>query len=994
MTGLRSYRAETSVDFSDLNLLAIVGATGSGKSSLLEAITYALYGTATWGGGNVKALIADGAISMSVSLSFEADGQRWQITRKASRAAYPGSSQELKCLSDPGRQKIDGAADVKKRVRELIGLDYVGFRSCVLLPQGRFDQLLKSAPAHRVSILKGILGLDSLEAVRGRAQELEQLVSARFEAILKARGQFLPDPRATHDACEKEIVRLTPRMEQLTRLEERVQNLVIEVAEHRRAAETHSESADRLAGLIDAELLDRLRALEQLEDELLEARSAAAADAEAAEHKARRAKKAVADARQNGRNSAAIIGLQAKIAAAHTELEGIAEALARLERARTQLATDHEHLLAERARATELARVQKQQTEDEQQAYAMATQAGEAAAAVTAQIHSLVAARKKLATAEADMRDRSTKLGLAQQHAKAALQRHQEADVAHSAALAEADKAHRIDAAARAAHGCRPGDSCPVCAQLLPEDFAVPETSVDLTVLDEACAAARQIERAALTALSQAQAAEKAAADWVEAATRTRDVEMAAWLELQATPLPSFLDPESVVADEATLALVNEPAAEAVRKHRTAHDALKTTSREHQQIDAEVNATARALAAREADVAIESDRSEGRKQGLRAALGLLPDWVGAAESADVAALTECSQGLSVALEEAEAREQLAETAGERAVERQRALAALKERMNAEVERPAVNERNALCSLAGELDRHREQPMLPGSSSALTSADLSAWGKQVVDASVTTLRTLQARVDREQQDADTKRQEGLALLRSSSFDKSTELRDAVIDVAGAIKRATSERQRAAAQLEPVKRLDTLGSRAEQLRAGLRELSFQLGDGKFVGFVVEQRQRALLALASGILGEVTSGQYGFTEDFEIVDRQTGTSRTPDTLSGGETFLASLALALGLVELAGRSGGRLQALFLDEGFGSLDPDALDQALNELERRADAGRMIALISHVPAIAERIEQVLQVTKTPQGSELRLLSADERATMLLDDATELAASTA
>ena len=118
-------------------------------------------------------------------------------------------------------------------------------------------------------------------------------------------------------------------------------------------------------------------------------------------------------------------------------------------------------------------------------------------------------------------------------------------------------------------------------------------------------------------------------------------------------------------------------------------------------------------------------------------------------------------------------------------------------------------------------------------------------------------------------------------------------------------------------------------------------------------------------------MTAGQYGFTKDFAIVDRRTATARTPDTMSGGETFLASLALALGLVELAGRSGGRLQALFLDEGFGSLDPDALDQALTELERRADTGRLIAIVSHVSAIAERIDQVLQVTKTPRRSEVQ-----------------------
>ena len=993
MVGLRSYRTETTVDFSDLNLLAIVGATGSGKSSLLEAITYALYGTATWGGRNVKVLIADGAISMSVSLSFEADGQQWQIIRKASRAAYPGSSQELKCLSDPERQKVDGASEVKKQVRELIGLDYDGFRSCVLLPQGRFDQLLKSAPADRVGILKGILGLESLDALRTRALQLEQLVGGRFEAILRARSQFLPNPQATRDASEAEIARLTPSIEQLMRLEERVQTLVVEVGQHSRAAETASGAADRLVELIDAELLDRLRALEQLEAELMTARSAAATAVEIAEREARTAKRAVADARQSGRSSAAIIGLQGKIGAASTELDGFAEARARLVNVRAQLAADQEHLSTERARAAELARVLKQQTETEQEAHATAKQAREAATALIGHIDAIITARDKLAAAEADLSDRRTKSAQADQHAATALERQQQTDADLARAQEELDAAHQADAAARAAHGCKPGDSCPICTQPLPETFTLPGTSCDLMMLEEACAKARRAERAGLAALSQAQAAVTTAAEWVQSASKTREIADIAWCELQATPIPSYLDPNAVLADDATRALVNSPAEQAEKEHQAARETLSATSRAHQGVEAEVKATENAQATREREIASEAERLDGREQSLRTALSLLPDWIGVPESADLAVLTECNQRLSAALDEADTRERLAETTAERAGQLQNALAAVKERMNTEVERSAADERNALRSLANEVDRHREQPLLSASSAAVTIADVIAWGQQVVEASAATLATLRARVAREQQDSDIKRREGLALLRSSGFEKSTELRDAVIDVAGAIKHATSARQRADTQLESVKQLDALGSQAEQLRGGLRELAFQLGDGKFVGFVVEQRQRALLALASGILAEVTGGQYGFTEDFEIVDRQTGTSRTPDTLSGGETFLASLALALGLVELAGRSGGRLQALFLDEGFGSLDPDALDQALNELERRAEAGRLIALISHVPAIAERIEQVLQVTKTPQGSELRLLSEDERATLLLDDVTEQAAST-
>ena len=165
--------------------------------------------------------------------------------------------------------------------------------------------------------------------------------------------------------------------------------------------------------------------------------------------------------------------------------------------------------------------------------------------------------------------------------------------------------------------------------------------------------------------------------------------------------------------------------------------------------------------------------------------------------------------------------------------------------------------------------------------------------------------------------------------------------------------------------------------ERLIDTLQELVRLLGDGAFVGYVVEARQRALLAIASAILIEMSGDRYGFANDFRIVDRLSGQPRSPKTLSGGETFQASLALALGLVELAGRSGGRLSSLFLDEGFGTLDANALDEALEELERRAAAGRVIGIISHLRSIAERLEHVLRVDRVLGRTQVRWISGEE-----------------
>jgi DNA repair protein SbcC/Rad50 len=152
------------------------------------------------------------------------------------------------------------------------------------------------------------------------------------------------------------------------------------------------------------------------------------------------------------------------------------------------------------------------------------------------------------------------------------------------------------------------------------------------------------------------------------------------------------------------------------------------------------------------------------------------------------------------------------------------------------------------------------------------------------------------------------------------------------------------------------------------------------------VVTRKQQRLLAIATEILGAMTEGRYGFSATFDIIEQLTGLPRRAKTLSGGETFLASLALALGFVELAGRGGGRLDVLFLDEGFGSLDTNALSEALDALARQADTWRLVAVISHLRSVAESMERVLAVTSGPAGSQVRWLGGDERAELIAEDA--------
>ena len=106
-----------------------------------------------------------------------------------------------------------------------------------------------------------------------------------------------------------------------------------------------------------------------------------------------------------------------------------------------------------------------------------------------------------------------------------------------------------------------------------------------------------------------------------------------------------------------------------------------------------------------------------------------------------------------------------------------------------------------------------------------------------------------------------------------------------------------------------------------------------------------------------------------DLDVIDHYIGASRSVKTLSGGESFKASLSLALGLSdEIQSCAGGvKLETMFVDEGFGSLDSDSLEQAMNALNSLADSDRLIGIISHVDALKSRIDNQIVISKDPSG---------------------------
>jgi exonuclease SbcC len=184
--------------------------------------------------------------------------------------------------------------------------------------------------------------------------------------------------------------------------------------------------------------------------------------------------------------------------------------------------------------------------------------------------------------------------------------------------------------------------------------------------------------------------------------------------------------------------------------------------------------------------------------------------------------------------------------------------------------------------------------------------------------------------------------------------------------------------AQAQIAPAADLEFAIAAGQARRQALDVLRREFVDAKFLGHLAELNTRTLLVIASKRLGELTDQRFGFAETFEIASTGSGATYNPNRLSGGEKFLASLALALALAELHSHSGPRLGSLFLDEGFAALDTNALESALEVLRSQTSADRLVLVVSHLHAVAEAVDDVLWVERGTTGSSARWLTPTQR----------------
>jgi exonuclease SbcC len=214
-----------------------------------------------------------------------------------------------------------------------------------------------------------------------------------------------------------------------------------------------------------------------------------------------------------------------------------------------------------------------------------------------------------------------------------------------------------------------------------------------------------------------------------------------------------------------------------------------------------------------------------------------------------------------------------------------------------------------------------------------------------------------------------------------YDLLAAARTLVKDLVDEAAEARSDSQRLSQQVKERRELEAeIKARSEEA-AVYQSLAGELRADRLITFLQGEALELLAAAGSDRLSFLSQGRYrlAFEEDeFFVEDRQNGDERrSVGTLSGGETFLASLALALALSEqiqsLAVTQRSRLQSLFIDEGFGNLDGEVLEVAAEALTQLGGQDRLVGVITHVSELAERLPVRIEVQPSPSGSRLEVV---------------------
>ena len=1000
--GIGPYKAEQHIDFDALEddgIYLISGKTGAGKSTILDAICFALYNAVPRfdGGPSQTRLRSDYCAPEDpsfVMLEFSVHGDRYRVTRTpeyvrpAKRGGGLTTQKQTAVLERLEAGEWRGIAarpvDVFPEIDRIVGLNKDQFLQVILLAQNRFQEFLLAKNDDRLQVLHSLFGTR-------RFGDLEQNLADR-RAALKGEVEAFGD--TLRRLADRAVATATLERDGTLEGDGLLGADGAPEAALSAPAEPDREWFDRVARSLAPRVASARSALDHATRQLDEAERRVADAKDTARRQARRGD-AAATLERLGEQTADIAALRARLAAHErvhalwSLLDGVDSADADVSRAQVRLADAADGLLADGGAAEalnvagaadvptaervaglvdELNRTLGAMAEalrDEERAVTLASElaaADERLLDIDARAADLRARRDVLPEMQNDLRARrdAARLTAARHDDLAArvddLARKLEAARAGERAELAAAEALRAEADAVSEHAraaqdlsdlfsrrlngdaahlaaeLEPGEPCAVCGS---REHPQPAVADGEAVTDEALEDGRaRVERADKKS--------QKAAD----RRRAADDEVAALKIASSGRTPDDLSQE---LEGQTAAL---DAAEAARAEAASLD------REGQRLDTEHTEAAAASEQLHLERAVVADTLAGLKSRLAEARDRVTSQRGSFDT--VAHRAESiRQTVSVAarfLTAAETAE-----AAEQALEQARAAVA---RALADSDFSSLDELRAAHLEPGEQTAHtatvrQHDAGLAAAEATLAEPELLGLPDEPVDVGIV----------------------------SEERDRARERVGRASDVHAAVR----ERQRTLDAIV-AEASETLRTGGEQLAAytTIRGLANAV-EGKepndkrmhLEAYVLAAELEEIIAAANARLHTMTSGRFRLEHDdsrayrgassglgLAIRDEYTGRARATASLSGGETFLASLALALGLAEIVtSRAGGiTLETLFVDEGFGSLDRETLDITLSTLDSLRTGGRTVGLISHVDAMKEQIPSRLRITSGPTGA--------------------------
>lgn len=998
LEGFTSFRSEQRIDFAPLDLFAIIGPTGAGKSSLLDAMTFALYGFTMRTGKQASELVSQGASTLKVQFRFAVRGSEYRVTRTwRYRPSTPEVKIQLERLdTDDWTMLATSAATAQKQIEAIVGMDFDTFTRVILLPQGKFDEFLKGDAPKRRELLRQLAGLEIYERMRKEAAERSKDLKLKREAAeaqlavlevptaeesfakqeqlsalenglsaMAERASLAEKALAEEERLFKEIARLDALKGSLATLAakdveidilaerlaraQRADRLAVEFAAQ---AEARTQ-ADKAAAALEAAQRRQTAAAAALADELTRLEAAKADEAaKEPELKARESALTAAQAYESARASAAK-DAQAAAQARAARAEAHAKAEAAVQQADRQLATA------------------KKACDDLEAALKGLQPGGDRLVALTAASRPLAqwtalkkqadAASRKRTEAAAAREKAQTYLLQVQERLEQRKQEHEEAKAALEAAQAANGEAALHDHARLLRAGLKPGDACLACGGAYHPDHApalAESTLIDLAPLQAAVTDRLERTHKGALVLAEAQAKLEAEQKAETEAAKAVDESGSELAEVKAR-IDELLGTAGwdATALEAELVALTE----SDRRYRAAADRQKecqSTLREAEQAQAFAVRTrddaGAALETAQAEATHRAERLKEVESQLHALTG------GESFEALQRALERDRAELAARMNEAAKRHQAAHDAHVQADEAlkqadEAARAAAKRRQEAE-----DAWKNAML-LAGFTEASYAE--------AHAARETQETWQRAIEAHATEKVRLAAQVDEVASAIGDRRTDeaAIAQAREASAEAQRllgEARDAIAQLKAWLTVAEGKQKTAGELLAQAEAL----AAQEQV---FYTLSRDLKADEFQDYLLEFLQADLVGRATVILRELTDGRYCLRikeSEFWVEDNWNGGEmRRVRTLSGGETFASSLSMALALSEKLSM-GSELGSLFLDEGFGTLDQETLECVTQILESLRAQNRMIGVITHVRSLGERLPTQIKVTKAPEGS--------------------------